>query len=149
MELGMLVMPFCVKVTFEIDKEENWLEGLDTVNEFFIDKDIYPTGPIIFQREPVGINEYQYTVFISLNDELQNIPELNIEYIDMLEIGPTLSEKCFDEDEFEQVYQEINLAAENNDLSVIDQPYYHVMVDYFGGTVFEIYAQLEIGDGNE
>ena len=145
----MLVMPFCVKVTFEIDKEENWLEGLDTVNEFFIDKDIYPTGPIIFQREPVGINEYQYTVFISLNDELQNIPELNIEYIDMLEIGPTLSEKCFDEDEFEQVYQEINLAAENNDLSVIDQPYYHVMVDYFGGTVFEIYAQLEIGDGNE
>ncbi|MEX2948700.1 DUF5085 family protein [Staphylococcus warneri] len=149
MELGMLVMPFCVKITFEIDKEENWLEGLDTVNEFFIDKDIYPTGPIIFQREPVGINEYQYTVFISLNDELQNIPELNIEYIDMLEIGPTLSEKCFDEDEFEQVYQEINLAAENNDLSVIDQPYYHVMVDYFGGTVFEIYAQLEIGDGNE
>ncbi|MFT2155710.1 DUF5085 family protein [Staphylococcus epidermidis] len=149
MELGMLIMPYCVKITFEIDKEENWLESLDTVNEFFIDKDIYPTGPIIFQRKLIGINEYQYTVFISLNDELQHIPELNIEYIDMLEVVPTLSEKCFNEDEFEQVYKEINLAAENNDLSVIDQPYYHVMVDYFGGTVFEIYAQLEIGDDNE
>ena len=34
----MLVMPFCVKVTFEIDKEENWLEGLDTVNEFLLIK---------------------------------------------------------------------------------------------------------------
>ena len=47
MELGMLIMPYCVKITFEIDKEENWLESLDTVNEFFIDKDIYPTGPIL------------------------------------------------------------------------------------------------------
>ena len=31
----MLIMPFCVKITFEIDKNDNWLEGLDTVNEFF------------------------------------------------------------------------------------------------------------------
>lgn len=50
----MLVMPFCVKIIFEIDKEDNWLTGLETVNEFFMDKDI---------------------------------PDLNIEYIDTLEIG--------------------------------------------------------------
>ena len=41
MEVGMLIMPFCVKITFEIDKNENWLNALDTVNEFFMDKDIY------------------------------------------------------------------------------------------------------------
>ncbi|WP_241008828.1 DUF5085 family protein, partial [Staphylococcus sp. EG-SA-23] len=47
-----------VKITFEIDKNDNWLNALDTVNEFFMDKDIYPTGPIIFQRELAkdGIN---------------------------------------------------------------------------------------------
>ncbi|PTI28149.1 DUF5085 domain-containing protein [Mammaliicoccus vitulinus] len=148
MELGMLVMPFCVKITFEIDKEDNWLTGLETVNEFFMDKDIYPTGPIIFQREPVGIGEYEYTAYISLNKELQDIPELNIEYIDMLEVGPTLSEKCFEEDEFEQVYNQIELAAKENNINIIDQPYYHVMVDYFGGSVFEIYAQLELNEGD-
>ncbi len=41
MEVGMLIMPFCVKITFEIDKNDNWLNALDTVNEFFMDKDIY------------------------------------------------------------------------------------------------------------
>lgn len=43
-------MPYCVKITFEVDKNDDWLDGLDTVNEFFMDKDIYPTGPIIFQK---------------------------------------------------------------------------------------------------
>ncbi|MGW8008081.1 DUF5085 family protein [Staphylococcus xylosus] len=141
-------MPFCVKITFEIDKDDDWLDGLDTVNEFFMDKDIYPTGPIIFQKRPIGISEYEYTAFISLNTELHDIPELNIEYIDMLEIGPTLSEKCFEESEFEQVYSQIELAAKENEVKVLDQPYYHVMVDYFGGSVFEIYAQLELSDGD-
>ncbi|MCC3691818.1 hypothetical protein LLP66_11835 [Staphylococcus capitis] len=45
----------------------------------------------MFQRELIGINEYQNTVFISLNDRLQHISELNIEYIDMLKVDPTLS----------------------------------------------------------
>ncbi|PTL05715.1 DUF5085 family protein, partial [Staphylococcus gallinarum] len=54
MELGMLIMPFCVKITFEIDKNDNWLEGLDTVNEFFLDKYMYLTGPIIFQKRSIG-----------------------------------------------------------------------------------------------
>ncbi|WP_342610497.1 DUF5085 family protein [Staphylococcus hsinchuensis] len=148
MELGMLVMPFCVKITFDIDEDDDWIEGLDTVNEFFKDKDIYPTGPIVFQRKPIGIGEFEYTAYISLNDELKDIPELNIEYIEMLEVGPTLSEKCFEEEEFEQVYSQIEFAAKENNLQIKDQPYYHVMVDYFGGTAFEIYAQLELSDGD-
>ncbi|MCG7337686.1 DUF5085 family protein [Staphylococcus sp. ACRSN] len=48
-------MPFCVKITFEIDKNDDWLDGLDTVNEFFMDKDIYPTGPIIFQKNQLEL----------------------------------------------------------------------------------------------
>nr|WP_241956022.1 DUF5085 family protein [Staphylococcus arlettae] len=142
-------MPFCVKITFEIDKNDDWLDGLDTVNEFFMDKDIYPTGPIIFQKKSIGIGEYEYTAYISLNTELYDIPELNIEYLDMLEVGPTLSEKCFEESEFEQVYNQIELAAKENEIQILDQPYYHVMVDYFGGSVFEIYAQLELSDGDD
>ncbi|MGW7952534.1 MULTISPECIES: DUF5085 family protein [Staphylococcaceae] len=149
MELGMLIMPFCVKITFEIDKNDDWLNGLDTVNEFFMDKDIYPTGPIIFQKKSIGIGEYEYTAYISLNTELYDIPELNIEYLDMLEVGPTLSEKCFEESEFEQVYNQIELTAKENEIQILDQPYYHVMVDYFGGSVFEIYAQLELSDGDD
>ncbi|WP_259337249.1 MULTISPECIES: hypothetical protein [Staphylococcus] len=34
-------------------------------------------------------------------------------------------------------------------MQILDQPYYHVMVDYFGGSVFEIYAQLELSDGDD
>jgi len=59
----MFMMPIYVKITFEIDKEVNWLENLDAVNEFLMMK-IHPTGPIIFQRGLVGINEYPDTIFI-------------------------------------------------------------------------------------
>lgn len=48
MEVGMLIMLFCVKIIFEIDKNDNWLNVLDIVNEFFMDKDIYLIGFIIF-----------------------------------------------------------------------------------------------------
>ena len=58
----MLVMPYYVKITIGINKK-NWLEDLDTVNEFLLMK-IHPTGPVIFQRELIGINEYPDTIFI-------------------------------------------------------------------------------------
>ena len=35
MELGMLIMPYCVKITYEIDENDDWLEGLDTINDFY------------------------------------------------------------------------------------------------------------------
>ena len=41
----------------------------------FMDKDIYPTGPIVFQRKSIGLGEFKYTAYISLNNELQDIPE--------------------------------------------------------------------------
>ncbi|WP_232166659.1 DUF5085 family protein [Staphylococcus gallinarum] len=75
-------MPFCVKITFEIDKNDNWLEGLDTVNEFFLDKYMYLTGPIIFQKRSIGIGEYENTAYISLNTELHDILELNVFRLD-------------------------------------------------------------------
>ncbi|WP_258534050.1 hypothetical protein [Staphylococcus saprophyticus] len=39
-------------------------------------------------------------MFISLNDRLQHISELNIEYIDMLKVDPTLSKKCFNSERY-------------------------------------------------
>ncbi|HDP4603006.1 TPA: DUF5085 family protein, partial [Staphylococcus aureus] len=31
-------------------------------------------------------------------------------------------------------------------IKILNQPYYHVMVDYFGGTAFEIYAQVDLDE---
>lgn len=69
------MMPIYVKITFEIDKEVNWLENLDAVNEFLMMK-IYPTKPVIFQRGLVRINEYQDTIFI-FKMKGYNVYELN------------------------------------------------------------------------
>ncbi|MCP8622239.1 DUF5085 family protein, partial [Acinetobacter baumannii] len=76
----------------------------------------------------------------------QDIPELNIKYIDCLEVGPTLSTKCFEEEDFERAYKEIEYVANENNIKILNQPYYHVMVDYFGGTAFEIYAQVDLDE---
>ncbi|ARJ51002.1 DUF5085 family protein [Staphylococcus lutrae] len=142
MDVGMLIMPHCAKVTFEIDKEGDWLEGLDIVNEFFLDKDVYPTGPIIFKREAVGLGEIEYTVYIALNQPIQDIPEFNIEYVDLLEVAPTITERCFEEEEFDLVYKKIEFIANENGFHLEKRPYYHVMIDYPGGKAFEIHAEI-------
>ena len=64
----MLILSNSVKITFEIGKEENGLESLNMINGFLIDEYKYLIGSIAFSRVLVGNNEYQYTVFISLND---------------------------------------------------------------------------------
>ncbi|WP_232195007.1 DUF5085 family protein [Staphylococcus chromogenes] len=148
-DVGMLIMPFCAKITFDIDENGDWLEGLDTVNTFFVDEDIYPTGPIIFKRETVGLGEIEYTAFIALNQPIQDVPDLNIEYVDKLEVAPTLIEKCFDEEEFELVYKKIEFIAQENGFHLKDQPYYHVMIDYPGGKAFEIHAEIESIEGTD
>ena len=54
-------------------------------------------GPIIFNKEIVGMGEVNYITYIPLNDEIDDIPELNIKYQPTLEVYPTISHKCFDE----------------------------------------------------
>ena len=59
----MFIMPYCVKITFEIDKEENWLESLDTVNEFLLIK-IYTYTTYNISKRLFCISEYKYIIFI-------------------------------------------------------------------------------------
>lgn len=142
----MLVMPMCAKISFQA-KDDEWLDGLAEVNKFFMDDEIYPTGPIAFTRRSIGLGEHAYSAYISLNDEINAIPELNIEYEEILLIHPTVSGKCFEEKEFDKVYKEIESYCRDHDFKLdLNEPFYHVMVDYFGGTVFEIHAKLDISD---
>ncbi|WRN71426.1 hypothetical protein UM760_10125 [Staphylococcus aureus] len=46
-----------------------------------MDKDIYQLILYNFPKKLAGLGEYKYTAYIALNDELQDIPELNIKYI--------------------------------------------------------------------
>lgn len=110
MELDMLIMPNLVKVEFSIEPE-HWQDEVLKVKKFFIANDIYTTGPIIFTKEITGLGEMSYTTYIALNDEIEDIPELNIKYVSSLEVFPTISHKCFDDADFEQIYEEIKMFA--------------------------------------
>lgn len=39
-----------------------------------------------FSKEVTGLDEVSYTTYIALNDEIEAIPELNIEYVPSLEV---------------------------------------------------------------
>ena len=143
MELDMLIMPNLAKVEFSVEPE-HWQDEMLKVKHSFIDKDIYTTGPIIFTKEITGLGEISYTTYIALNDEIEDIPELNIKYVPSLEVFPTLSHKCFDDEDFEQIYEEIKVFALENDIILKDQNFYHVMVDYFNGQVYEIHAEIDV-----
>ncbi|MHD0383746.1 DUF5085 family protein [Staphylococcus simulans] len=143
MELDVLIMPNLAKAEFSVEPE-HWQDEMLKVKRSFIDKDIYTTGPIIFTKEITGLGEISYTTYIALNDEIEDIPELNINYVPSLEVFPTISHKCFDDEDFEQIYEEIKVFALENDIILKDQNFYHVMVDYFNGQVYEIHAEIDV-----
>ena len=84
MQLDMLIMPNLAKMEFSMNQNI----GKMKCHEFnhFISNDIYTTGPIIFSKEVTGLDEVSYTTYIALNDEIEAIPELNIEYVPSLEV---------------------------------------------------------------
>ncbi|MFW3590182.1 DUF5085 family protein [Staphylococcus caprae] len=143
MQLDMLVMPNIAKMEFSMDPNY-WEEEMLRIKSFFVSKDIYTTGPIIFTKEIIGLDEASFTTYIALNDEIEDIPELNIEFLSSLEVLPTISHKCFDDDDFEQVYLEIQRYAQENNVVLMDKPYYHVVVDYFDGQIYEIHAEVDV-----
>lgn len=143
MELDVLIMPNLAKAEFSVEPE-HWQDEMLKVKRSFIDKDIYTTGPIIFTKEITGLGEISYTTYIALNDEIEDIPELNINYVPSLEVFPTISHKCFDDEDFEQIYEGIKVFALENDIILKDQNFYHVMVDYFNGQVYEIHAEIDV-----
>ncbi|AVO03093.1 DUF5085 domain-containing protein [Staphylococcus simulans] len=143
MELDVLIMPNLAKAEFSVEPE-HWQDEMLKVKRSFIDKDIYTTGPIIFTKEITGLGEISYTTYIALNDEIEDIPELNIKYVPSLEVFPTISHKCFDDEDFEQIYEEIKVFALENDIILKNQNFYHVMVDYFNGQVYEIHAEIDV-----
>ena len=104
--------------------------------------DIYTMGPIIFNKEIVGMGEVNFVTYIPLNDEIEDIPELNIKYQPTLEVYPTISHKCFDEDDFEVVYEGIQTFASENDITLSDKPFYHVMSNYFGERFMKFMPKL-------
>ncbi|HEK6456777.1 TPA: DUF5085 family protein [Staphylococcus aureus] len=137
MELDALVMPNLAKMEFSINPEY-WKDEMSRIKSFFIDKRIYTVGPIVFTREVVGLDEMKFVTYISLNSEIDDIPSIAL--------LPTISHKCFDEDEFENVYMRIKEFAVENNITLSNSPFYHVMVDYFGGQVYEIHAEINLDE---
>lgn len=92
MELDVLIMPNLAKMEFSVHPDY-WKDELIRVKQFFISNEIYTTGPIIFTREVTGIAEVSFVTYMALNDEIEDIPELNIKYVPTLEIFPTISHR--------------------------------------------------------
>lgn len=91
MELDALVMPNLAKMEFSINPEY-WKDEMSRIKSFFIDKRIYTVGPIVFTREVVGLDEMKFVTYISLNSEIDDIPELNIKFIPSIALLPTISQ---------------------------------------------------------
>lgn len=147
MELDALIMPCVVK--FEISATpEKWLEELTSIKDKFIKEDIFTVGPIIYTEVPIGLGEKSYVTYIPINQVIDNSSDFNIEFLQSMELFPTISHKCFEEEEFEEVYQKIKNFAMENNIILKEQTFYHVILEYAGGNLYEIHAEIDL-DRNE
>ncbi|QIH76491.1 DUF5085 family protein [Macrococcoides canis] len=147
-EIDMILLPDCAKIELELEKK-TWLSDFSKINDFFIDREYYQTGPVVFTKEFLSLDADKYVAYVPLNKEIPNIPELNLEYIELLHVLPTVSTKCLNDDDFDAAYKEIRDFCRESDLIITNNNFYHVMLDYPGGVLFEIHAQVEAGDSFE
>lgn len=143
MDLDLLLLPDVIKKEVVIE-DDNWIDTLVELQSYFLQYEIYITGPLIFTREMIGLSTYKYTIFIPIDREISLESNSDLEYIPIFDVAPTVSQRCLSEDEFEETYNKIENFANENNISLKQQPYYHVMIDVLGDSIFDIYAEIEM-----
>lgn len=141
-KIDALVMPYLAKTEISATPEK-WSEEVTSIKEMFVEEDIYTVGPIIYTEVPIGLDEKSYITYIPINQEIDK-SDFNIEFLQSIELFPTISHKCFEKEEFDEVYQKIRNFSMENNIILKEQPFYHVILEYAGGNLYEIHAEVDL-----
>lgn len=111
-----------------------------------IEKGLYPTGPIIYQKTPLESGEQEYKLYVSVNHPVDIKEEGDISFLPKLEVPEGLCIRHLSEDdEVEKEYLILEECAKNNHME-LKKPFFHICMNVYGETVIDIFAPICEGE---
>jgi len=105
---------------------------------------LYATGPVIYQVANFSkeANEAEYTFYMPVNAPVDMPENDKFAYQEVFEIKDGLVFRHADLDEdIEVSYDAIKLAADANQFK-LQEPFYNIYLDVYGGGIIDIYAPI-------
>ena len=122
----------------KVGNEAEIIPLANSLKKHIIKQDFYPTGPTIYTYEK---NE-GYRVGVTVNTGVILEEENVLSFQEKIELPNCIYVRVFDED-MDNVYEKMYEYAKENNLKVIDNIFYHVLLDVYGEVIIDVYLQVE------
>ena len=132
-------------ISAKMTAESNqWYEGAQGLRNAIIRNGLYGTGPVIFQTEDEasGSDKKMFTFSIPVNEPvtMEENERYHFEETLLIEDALVLRHADLDED-INESYAILLACAEANDIT-LQEPFYHIYLDVFGGGLIDICAPI-------
>ena len=124
-------------LTKSVDKGEIILRA-NTLKKHIIEQNFYSTGPTLYTCNKKEGYRVGATVNTSVILENYNI----LSFYEKIELSKCIYARVFGEN-MDNVYQQMYEYANKNNLKVIDNTFYHVLLDVYGEVITDVYLQVE------
>ncbi|WP_075721936.1 DUF5085 family protein [Roseburia sp. 499] len=136
----------CAKSTM---KQENMGTAALAMRAAIIEKGLYPTGPIVYQKTALENGEHEYKLYVSVNHPVDIKEERGISFIPKLEVQEGLCMRHLSEDDdVEKEYLVLEECARKNHME-LEKPFFHICMNVYGETVVDIFAPICEGEKND
>lgn len=136
----------CAKSTMK--QEDMWKAAL-VMRTAIIEKGLYPTGPVVYQKTALESGEHEYKLYVSVSHPVDIKEEGEISFLPKLEVTEGLCMRHLSEDDdVEKEYLILEECARKNHMK-LEKPFFHICMNVYGETVIDIFAPICEGEEND
>lgn len=144
-----LVMNNVITVKKAVMSEKDFDEAALALRSAVIEKGLYPTGPIVYQKELLADGMCEYTLYVSVNQAVEIQEKGMVSFIPKLEVKQGLCIRHVSEgDVMESEYILLEECARRNQIN-LQKPYYHVCMNVYGETIVDVFAAMKEENEND
>lgn len=108
-----------------------------------IEKGLYPTSPVIYQKEVLNEDSCRYTMYVAVDQAVKLSSQDVISYLPSLEYEQGLCIRHLsDDNNFDSDEWLLEECARSNHLVLI-KPFFHIMMNVYGDAITDIYAPIK------
>lgn len=123
---------------------QEWYHAARDIRNAVIKNGLYGTGPVIYQTSEydAATNEAIFTFYLPVNMPVQMPDNEKYRFIDQLKFDDGLVLRHADLDESTaDSYELLRVCAQTQQL-VLQEPFYNIFLDVYGGGIIDIYAPI-------
>lgn len=150
MGIEMCSLVFDNILTYKVEqKKRDWQDGIYTMEDFTLNKDVYKNGPLFFSFEQNATDPEsgQFTYYLPINSPVELSEENEFAFEESLILDRALLLRQADEEvDFYAAYEKIKSYANAHKMEMEDT-YYCVLLEVYGDYIIDLYVPIK-GQGD-